>query len=294
MAAFNELEAKIRMTLDGLSNGEPVQINEEWYDEAAEEFKAALKKQFTPSQREFSLRASNIGKPLCQLQNEKADAPRARRDYNQVIRMLIGDAVETIARVVLKAADANITGSKNKVRLQVNDTSIPGEDDIEIDNEIWDIKSSAPWAFEHKWRQGWDKVYEQDEYGYVDQLYVYAKSQGKAMGGWIVFDKSSGECLAVRATPTKEQIREIEERINFKEQALAKDLPFRRGFEEEIETFYKKPTGNKLVPFQCTWCDFIKTCWPDATLRPQALSQAKNKKSVWYTEYNKGNENAET
>lgn len=286
MASFNELEVAIHMTLDSLSNGEAVEVKDEWIEEAGEEFKAALRKQFTPNNREFGLRASNIGRPLCQLQNEAMGSPKSRRDYNHIVRMLIGDAVETITRIVLKAAKVNVTGSKSQVRLQVNDTSIPGEDDIEIDGAVWDIKSSAPFAFEHKWKLGWEAVYASDEFGYVGQLYTYAKGKDRPMGGWIVTDKSSGEVLVVPATPSAEQIKQVEENINFKEQALAKNLPFRRGFEEEQETFYKKLTGNKLVPFTCTYCDFIKTCWPNATIQPKAFSEAKNKKPVWYTEFN--------
>lgn len=287
---FNELQMKIHMVLDKLSNDQEVDIKEEWLDEAAESYKAALRKQLAPRKKEdFRLRMSNVGRPLCQLQHEKAGTPKSRQEYNHVIRMLLGDSVESIMTIVIKAAGINVTSQKDKVSLPVNTYNILGEDDIEIDGEVWDIKSSAPWAFENKWMRGWDSVFSGDSFGYVDQLYGYAKAKGKPMGGWIVINKASGEVLAVRAEPTPDQIKQIEARINYTERAISTDLPFKRGFQEDIETFRKKPTGNMTVPLPCTFCSYMHTDWPDAVRKPQAMSEAKNKKSIWYSKFTEQN-----
>ncbi len=288
---FNELETAIHMSLEALSNGEPLDVTDEDIEQAGEQFKASLRKQFSrPSGTdEFHLRMSNIGKPLCQLQNEQAEAPKTRMPYNHAMRMMIGDAVEVIMMTVLKAAKVNITSSKNRVKLQVNESQIPGEDDVEIDGAVWDIKSSAPWAFANKWAYGWDGVYSGDTFGYVAQLYGYAKAKDRPMGGWIVADKASGEVKVVAATPTRDQLKKIEENVSFTESAIRNRLPFKRGFEEEPETFFKKPTGNMLVPQTCTFCPFLKHCWPDAQLKPKALSKAQNVKPVWYSKYDPKN-----
>ena len=280
---FSELEVKLHMTLDSLSNGKGVKVKDEWIEQAGEEFKAALRRQVDRSQKEFSLRMSNIGKPLCQLQNESKGSHKARREYNHFIRMLIGDAVESIVRLVARAAEINITAESEKVNLQVNETVIPGTDDIEIDNEIYDVKSSSPYAFMHKWRDGWEGVYYHDSFGYVDQLYGYSKARGKPMGGWIVVDKSSGEVKVVHAKATPSQLDEIERRIAKTEAAIRENAPFEKCFEEEPELFKKKLTGNMKVPIVCTFCDFIHTCWPDAVQKPQAFSTASDKKMVWYS-----------
>lgn len=282
---FNELQTKLHMVLDRFSNSEPVEIKDEWIEEAGESFKAALKKQFTRTEEPFRLRMSNIGRPLCQLQKDAAGTEKSRKDPSFVMKMLIGDAVEAAMIVVIKAAQVNLTGSKVKVGLQVNDTLIRGEDDIEIDNRVWDVKSSSNWAFNNKWKHGWNGIYDGDTFGYVAQLYGYATAQNKEVGGWIVVNKETGETLVVHATPTKEQILQIQENIEFTERAIATKLPFKRQFQDEEETFYKKKTGNRTLPITCTFCDFRGNCWPEAQLKSQALSQAKNPKSVWYSLY---------
>lgn len=283
---FNEIQMKLHMVLDKLSNDEYVDIKDEYIEEAGEAFKVSMRKQFSPRKKEdFRLRMSNVGRPLCQLQQEKADTPKSRREYNHVIRMLIGDAVESAMTVIIKAAGLNVTSQKDKVSLKVNETDILGEDDIEIDGEVWDIKSTAPWAFDNKWIRGWNEVYSGDTFGYVAQLYGYSKAKGKPMGGWIVVNKSSGEVLAVAAEPTKDQLKQIEENVSYTERAIATGLPFKRGYTEEVETFHKKPTGNMKVPLTCTFCSYIHTCWPDAVRKPMAMSEAKNKKSIWYSKF---------
>lgn len=274
------------MTLDRLSNNEPVTIKDEWIEEAGEAVKEALRRQLSPRDKEFRLRMSNIGRPLCQLQKEKAGEETTRRPYNFITKMIIGDIHEIIMNVVLKAAEANVTSTKTKVELQVGSTLVKGEDDLQIDDKVWDIKSSSNWAYNNKWAHGWHAVYDSDTFGYVEQLYGYATAQKKIMGGWIVANKETGEVLVVEAIPTKEQLKEIKETMEFNERALATDLPFKRQFVDEAETFYKKVTGNRVLPLVCTFCDHIKTCWPNAVLRPQALSKAQNPKAVWYSEYN--------
>jgi hypothetical protein len=280
---FNEIETRLHMTLDALSNQTgDVKIDEAWIDQAAEEFRASLKKQLLPEERTFKLRASNIGRPLCQLQNEANGLAKEPMDYNHIVRMLHGDAIEAIVNLLIKAAGINVTGSKTQVEFDVNGTIIKGEDDIEIDGKVYDVKSSSPYAFSHKWSEGWNEVYHQDTFGYVAQLYIYAEGDPKRMGGWIVCDKSSGEIKVVDARPTPDQIEAIKSRISHTERAITLGHDFERQFEPEEETFYKKPTGNYLVPMTCTFCDFQKHCWPNAKLLPKAGSKAQSPKPTWY------------
>jgi len=72
--SINTLEAKLRMTMDKLSNGEPVECKDEWIEAAGEMFKEGLRKQLNRKNEPFRLRMSNIGRPTCQLQMEKAGA----------------------------------------------------------------------------------------------------------------------------------------------------------------------------------------------------------------------------
>lgn len=283
---FSELEARIHMVLDALSNGEEVEIKDEWIEEAGKAFTDSLRKNVREGKRKFRLRMSNMGKPLCQLQHEKNGTPAQRNPYNFFVRMMIGNAVEHIVTMAIKASGANVTGGKEgQVTLDVNGHIINGEDDIQIDGKVWDVKSSSPYLYQHKWYHGWEHMYHTDTFGYVEQLFGYATAQNLPMGGWVVIDKSSGEVKVVEATPTAEQLVEIEKKIQHTDKVLNSDAPFEKLFMEEDEMFRKLPTGNKLVPMTCVFCQFQKADWPNAVLKPQAMSQAKEPKPTWYTEY---------
>lgn len=285
--SINMIEAEIRHTLDKLSNNESVDLNEEWIDDAAEQFRLAMRKQFLPSDENdaFRLRMSNIGRPLCQLQMQKAGAESARRPYNHLIRMCIGDATECIMEIVLRAAGLNITGGKSKVEMPIGAVTIKGEDDIEVDGEVWDTKSASPWAYTNKWANGTDALRHSDDFGYLAQLTGYSRGQGKSPGGWFVVNKSTGEVAAVKSDLTGEEMDNILADVEKKVVALENDAPFERCFEPEEETFYRKPTGSKRLPMACTFCDFMKTCWPEAVHKPQTNSKAQSPRHYWYTEY---------
>ena len=282
----NILAAELQLVMERLSNGESVDVPESVIDEAVEDFRETLVKQLRRENGPFRLRMSNIGRAPCQLQMEKSGAKPNRRGANFIMRMMIGDAVEVYLTALLKLANANITGGKDIVSFDIADTTIKGESDIDIDGAVWDIKSCSPWAFKNKWAYGYDGLKKSDDFGYIAQLYGYSSGQGKPMGGWITADKSSGEVLFVEATPTQEETEAIKANLENTIRTVELDKEFERCFEPEDEYFYRKPTGNKRLPMNCSFCDYRATCWPDAEFKPQAGSKAKEPRHFWYTEYN--------
>ena len=122
-----------------------------------------------------------------------------RKSKNFKVQMMIGDAVECITNLILKVAEVNITGGKNLVEMDFGSVTIKGEDDIEIDHKIYDVKSCSPFAFDKKWSNGYEALKEDDPFGYIGQLTGYAQAQDKELGGWIVVNKSTGAMLAVDA-----------------------------------------------------------------------------------------------
>lgn len=253
-------------------------------DDAGEMWKEAMAKQLLREpEANFRIRGSNAGRPLCQLQMEKMGKPRSRMPYNHIVRMMHGDAIECIIEVLLRVADFNITGGKDKVSLKVKDTEIKGESDIDIDDAVWDTKSASPWAFSHKWSDGFEGLADNDDFGYVDQLMVYSMAQKKKAGGWIVVDKSTGHVKFVECPDDpkrkKSTLKEIINKID------NIDGDFKRCFEPQDETFNRKPTGSKRLPEQCSFCSYLGSCWPKAKHLPQTMSKAKNPRYYWYTQY---------
>ena len=284
--SINTLEAKLRMTMDKLSNGQPVECKEEWIEAAGKMFKEGLRKQLNRINDDFRLRPSNIGRPTCQLQMEKAGVEKSKMPYNHIFRMMFGDAVECIVEVLLRVAGANITGGKSKAEYKIAGTVITGENDIEIDGATYDTKSSSPWAYENKWQNGWHGVAEDDAFGYTAQLLSYAKGTGTKLGGWIVVNKSTGELSVVEATPNKQELEELETRVENSINLITSDGEFKRCFEPSDEYFRKVPTGNKRLHTTCTFCSYTSHCWPDAQYKPQTGSKAQNPRYYWYSEYN--------
>jgi len=282
------LQSDIHKVLEHLSNneGDTLDIEDSWIEDAGEAFKDALRRQFTKREDEdFRLRMSNIGKPLCQLQMAKSGAKKERKDYNFIMRMLHGDAVECIMDVILKIAKANITGSKDKVVLELEGTTVKGEDDVEIDNKVYDIKTCSPNAFERKWKMGLPTLKAKDDFGYVGQLVGYSEAKSKKAGGWIVVCKSTGQVLVMDADFSEDEKDTVLQDMQMKATALKEDWSFDRGFEPVDDFFNKKYTGSKKLPASCSWCDFKKSCWPKAQLLPQPMSKAKEPKKNWYVQY---------
>lgn len=280
------LEAQIRMVMDRLSNGEPVEAKEEDIKEAVAQYEALLRRALNRGNEKFRIRMSNIGRPLCQLQMEKAGVDRARMPYESVLKFHTGDIHEVFIELMCKIAGVNITGGKSQAKLDVAGITVSGEDDIEIDNKVFDTKSSSPWAFENKWGMGFGAVKSEDTFGYVSQLLGYSDGLGLEPGGWIVTNKSTGEVKVVEAEFTEQDKATTRGSIAETVKALTDDgAPFEKCFEPETEYFRRAPTGSKRVPMTCTFCSYMHQCWPKATFKPQTGSKAVNPRHYWYTEY---------
>jgi hypothetical protein len=283
----NPYEVLVRNFLKDVTAGEHSPVDDQLIEEAGEHFKAALKKQFREGNRkDFRLRMSNLGKPTCQLWYSKNQPEAAEnKPYDFLMRMLLGDAIEVLSLFILKAAGVNVEDSSGKVEMDLDGLDIMGEYDLVIDGKVWDIKSASPYSFQSKFKS-FDAMKEGDSFGYVAQGYGYARATGKPFGGWIAINKSTGEWAFVEAPEDAAAVKEVEKNMIATKQYIATDAPFERCFEDVEEKFRGKPTGNRTLPINCSFCDYKHTCWPGLQYKPQAKSQAKNPKYFYYSVYN--------
>ena len=107
---------------------------------------------------------------------------------------------------------------------------------------------------------------------------------GKPFKGWIALNKSTGEIAFTEAPDNEPEKEEVNEKIQKSIHATNANEPFKRQFSDVPEAFYKKETGNRVLGFECTWCDYTKHCWQNLEFRRQLPSKAKNPKYVWYTQ----------
>jgi len=249
----------------------------------------ALKRQFNPQNKKWRMRMSGLGKPLCQQQLDKKQLPKDV-EYNAVMRFLIGDLVEASAIFIMKASGINVEYTQKEVSTDIGGENINGTLDVKIDNKVWDIKSASPYAFTNKFGNygGYNKLKEDDPFGYLVQGYGYSKADNSPFGGWIAINKSTGEWAICEAPIEQEEEKnEALQKASDNVKALVEDKPFKKLFEPKKESIKIKGesvfTGNELMPMACSFCSYKYHCWPNAELHKKVATRAQNKPMVWYT-----------
>lgn len=242
----------------------------------------AVRKQFNQSERKFTLRMSNVGRPTCQLWFDKND-PQSGIDMptNFLMNMMLGDIVEAIFKGVLSEAGVEFSDGF-KSTLTAGKHKIDGTHDLIMDRKVDDIKSASPWSFKNKFKD-YVTLKDHDSFGYIGQLAGYAKALGVEPGGWWVINKGSGEFKYISAWDMKVEVDDIIDSIKNKADELERN-EFKRCFEPVEETFRKKPTGNKILGDECGWCKYRYKCWPSLQELPSLASQAKEPPIVAYVE----------
>ena len=255
------------------------------FDEFADLSRKALEKHFTRKKEDFRLRMSNVGKPLCQLQMQAKGVEPEKPSHDFIVRMIIGDMLEALVIVLLKAAKIEVKSQHQKVSLGVGDRQIEGEYDIELDDGIYDIKSVSPFSFTTKFNAdyGYDKIKLSDSFGYISQGHGYGMAANKPFKGWIAINKTTGEIVFTDSKHTDEEKKEVYSKIYNTSVALLDEKPFERCFTDVEEVYYSKPTGNRTLGIECSYCPYKHDCWDNLEFRRQLPSKGKNPKWIWYT-----------
>ena len=274
-------ELALHQYMNNAVNGNAT-MSKETMDKVAKDIVDALSRQFGGRQkREFRLRMSNVGRPTCQLWFEKNKPEEALpKPTNFLMNMVLGDIVEAVFKGLLTEAGVQY-GDSDSVTLTLSDgTEINGTYDLVIDEAVDDVKSASDWSYKNKF-ESYDSLASGDGFGYIGQLAGYAKATGKRAGGWWVVNKANGKFKYVPASgiDMEKELQKIEDTT----QTVA-DNKFERCFEPEDEYFNRKPTGNKVLNKNCTFCDYRKACWPNLIEAPQARSKAQYPKMVQYVE----------
>ena len=261
-------------------------VSKDIMDQVATDVSNALDKQFNGKPRdEFKLRMSNVGRPKCQLWFEKND-PKDKIPFppHFLINMLLGDIVEAVFKGLLRASGVQFEDNNNITLKLGDDKEIQGEYDLVLDGKVDDIKSASPWSYNNKF-VNFHTLQQGDSFGYIPQLVGYAKGADKDVGGWWVVNKGTGQFKYVNASSvnSKEVLDNIEETYDY----INNDEPFERCFEAVEETFYKKPTGNKKLTTECSFCSYKHKCWPTLQTRPSLVSQAREKPMIDYVQIGK-------
>jgi hypothetical protein len=277
-------ELKVHSYLSDVRTGK-ASMSDETIKGIVQHVEEAVHKQFQSTRtQKFRLRASNIGKADCQLwfQKNKPEAAVPPASHF-LLRMMIGDITEAVFKGVLKEAGVSFK-EPEKVKTEIGGETISGEYDLILDDKVDDIKSASPWSYRNKWLDG-KHVEENDSFGYVGQLTVYAKATDTEPGGWWVINHSSGEFkyIPYMSDPVK-----VVQKLAKTVQSLKKNV-FARCFKPIKEMFRGTATGNYILGTECKFCSFKHACWgKQLTEEPSRVSSAKTKPTVFYIDKQKG------
>jgi len=256
-------------------------MTEEVAKQVASDVEAALHKQFNSGPRDkFKLRMSNIGRPKCQLWFEKNDPEdKTPLPPHFLMNMILGDIVEAVFKGLLRAAGQDFKDNDVVTLKLPNGQEINGEYDMEMDGKIDDVKSASPWSYNNKFAS-LAALQQGDSFGYIAQLVGYATAADKNVGGWWVVNKGNGEFKYVDASEVDKDavLDDIQSLVDY----IDNDEPFERCFEPVPETYYRKPTGNIVLPSACKFCNFKHKCHPTLQTLPSRASKSANPPEVDY------------
>lgn len=272
-------------TLNRMANNQDVpELSDEILDEFASRCRESLSKLGVTEDRDFRLRMSNIGRSTRSLwlQSQYGEGDK---DASFVLKMMFGYLIEHLMVALLKTSGADVQSLDDKTEIEIADIVIKGELDINIGGLIYDIKTTTPYGYDHKFND-FEALRESDSFGYCGQGVAYSEGESKPFGGWIVIDKSQGRFKTLSGYQLNdpsirgEYLQDFKDKVDLIYNGKG-EVPVCTG--DEPETFYRKPTGRRKLGYECTYCDHKEKCHPDIKYAPQPESKAKNPPYNWYT-----------
>ena len=242
----NLIKEYLQIYLQGVVSGER-ELSPETIAFFGAEAASSITRQFSNERahEKWRPRMSGLGKPLCQQQLERDGiAVKKKMDYNSVNRFLFGDLLETLMYIEMKEAGINVEAYQEKVSITVAGIKVNGTLDVIIDGKVWDIKTSSPYAYMNKF-SNYNKVKDNDPFGYVLQGYLYAAAVDKPFGGWIVMNKSSGEVLVCNAPSIQDEESKAALATAAYNMTVLQDPTIKvQKLDDEPEMYKKEKTGT--------------------------------------------------
>ena len=250
---LDTLVEDIYSTIGVLSAGEKIKIPKKLIEELGVDIASCVQEWATPVKRNKAttqtLRMSNIGKPERQLwydMHEEKDED-SELQPSTFIKFLYGDILEVLLIFFIKLAGHRVTAEQKAVSVK----GIKGHMDCKIDGEVVDIKTASGYSF-RKFREG--TLAEQDTFGYMAQLAGYEEAEKTNGGGFLAFNKETGELALFR--PQDLDKPNIKSKIDRVKKIIKSDSPPDYCFTAVPEG----QSGNMKLPRECTFCPYKFTC----------------------------------
>ena len=130
--------------LDKASRGE-LDVSPASLVEFEKDCREAAAKQLKREKREWYVRMSGLGRPMCQQMLDR-DGIKEDMEYNAVFRFLFGDITESIIMLIMKEAGVEVVDYQKEVELDLDGVKVKGTLDVILEDElgqqkVWYISS---------------------------------------------------------------------------------------------------------------------------------------------------------
>ena len=270
MKSLNNLIEDIYKNIQPICDGESLDLSEEQIDKFGEDMKNVLRNWSSPTVRDsrFTLRMSNVGKPLRQLWYDNKSEMDSSVTPITMIKFLYGHILEEVVLMLARLSGHEVSDEQKEVT--VND--VKGHMDCKIDGEVVDVKTASSFAFK-KFKYG--TLPDDDPFGYISQLSGYEQSEGTTGGGFLVINKETGE-LTFYAPDEFDKI-DTGKRIKTIRKAFKSKTPPDKCYPEIPEG----TKGNMKIHRGCSYCPHKFVCHSDSN-NGQGLRGFRYAKGVVY------------
>ena len=253
MKSLNNLIEDIYKNIQPICDGESLDLSEEQIDKFGEDMKNVLRNWSSPTVRDsrFTLRMSNVGKPLRQLWYDNKSEMDSSVTPITMIKFLYGHILEEVVLMLARLSGHEVSDEQKEVT--VND--VKGHMDCKIDGEVVDVKTASSFAFK-KFKYG--TLPDDDPFGYISQLSGYEQSEGTTGGGFLVINKETGE-LTFYAPDEFDKI-DTGKRIKTIRKAFKSKTPPDKCYPEIPEG----TKGNMKIDRGCSYCPHKFVCHSDS------------------------------
>ena len=253
MKSLNNLIEDIYKNIQPICDGESLDLSEEQIDKFGEDMKNVLRNWSSPTVRDsrFTLRMSNVGKPLRQLWYDNKSEMDSSVTPITMIKFLYGHILEEVVLMLARLSGHEVSDEQKEVT--VND--VKGHMDCKIDGEVVDVKTASSFAFK-KFKYG--TLPDDAPFGYISQLSGYEQSEGTTGGGFLVINKETGE-LTFYAPDEFDKI-DTGKRIKTIRKAFKSKTPPDKCYPEIPEG----TKGNMKIHRGCSYCPHKFVCHSDS------------------------------
>lgn len=243
-----------------LSLDEDIIISPELLETYKEDMASALIDQcYSKNDDKIGLRLSGIGYCLRKQAFNIHGFPKCRKLTPRAkMTFLQGDILEAVTVILAKSAGVDLSDEQKTVTINGVDGHIDGIVTIDGVRYIFECKSmnNRRWLGAKK-----DGI---TDSGYLAQGHSYAVAEGCVGVIWVCVNKDTGQMFEDIQETNPAIIQDVVNNINMLRESKSPFEFNQHPYEEE--TWYKNPTGNKILKYPCTYCDFTVSCWGEATI----------------------------